>query len=122
MSRDECPLQLQMEWPNFYGRRFELRWRSSHVVNVRTQIRGLPSTIRPMQITAVTPCSTLIAVAAHAFQLPDWCKELKIVAVHTKNKSERLIIASYIANCCMICSNLKLYSIGKNNSGFISEL
>ena len=94
MNGDECPLQLQIEWPNFYGKRFELRWRPSHVVNVRTQIRDFPSTIRPMQITSVTPCSTLIALAAHAFQLPDWGKELKIVAVHTKSKSEQLTHSS----------------------------
>ena len=90
MSREECPLQLQMEWSNFYGKRFELRWRSSHVVNVKVQIRDFPSTIKPLEITGITPCSTLIALAIRAFQLPDRCKELKIVAVHTKNKSEQL--------------------------------
>ena len=90
LERSDCPLQLQMEWTNFYGRRFELYCRNTQFVNVQCQVKGLSNDTTQMRITEVTPCSVLTAMATNSFKVPESCGKLKIVCMHIKNKSEPL--------------------------------
>ncbi|XP_065892529.1 uncharacterized protein [Dysidea avara] len=88
LDRNDCPLQFQMEWTNFYGRKFELFCRKTQFVNVQCQIKGLSNDTTQMHITEVTPCSVLITMAANSFNVPESCGKLVIVFKHIKNKRE----------------------------------